>query len=90
MIARAVEAYKSETGVREVKGVELRLYVERSPSQSQSAAYLDDTRDLLTQLRLSGMETLDLERTSLRILELIAPGNLPARELEAAALSPGP
>ncbi len=90
MIARAVEAYKSETGVREVKGVELRLYVERSPSQSQSAAYLNATHDLLTQLSRAGMETLDLERASLRILEQISPGNLPARELEAAALSPSP
>ena len=42
-----------------------------------------------TQLRLSGMGTLDLERASLRILEQISPRNLPARELEAAALGPG-
>ena len=89
LIARAVEAYRSQTGVRDVKGAELRRYVVRSASQTQTAAYLDDTRNLLTQLRLSRMETPDLERASLWILEQISPANLPPRELEAAALSPG-
>ena len=89
LIARAVDTYKSETGVREVKGTELRRHVERSAAQSQTSAYLNDVRNLLTQLRLSGMERLDLERASLRVLQQVSPGNLPARELEAAALSPG-
>ena len=89
MIARSVEAYKSETGAREIKGTGLRRYVERSSAQLQTAAYLNDIRDLLTQLRRSGMETRDLARTSLRILEQISPGNLSARQLEAAALSTG-
>ena len=89
VIARAVDIYMSETGVREVKGTELRRHVERSAKQSQTSAYLNDVRNLLTQLRLSGMGTLDLERASLRILEQISPRNLPARELEAAALGPG-
>ena len=90
VIARTVEAYRSETGMREVKGTELRRYVERSTAESQTASHLNDTRDLLSELRLSGMEPLELARASLRILKQISPANLPARELEAAALGPSP
>ena len=64
MIIRAIEAFRSETGVGEVKGAELRRYVEQSATQPQAAAYLNDTRELLTQLRQSGMNALDLERVS--------------------------
>ncbi len=91
VIARAVESYRAEEGVREVKGSDLRRYIEGSSSHAHAASLLNSIGELLKELRASGMTREGLLRATMRVLEELSPENLSAVELGRAAeeTSPG-
>ena len=85
LMARAVRSYRSETGVQEVRGSDLRRYVEQSSAHARALAYLNDIGELLMSLRNSGMARSDLLATEMRVLEQMSPEDLSALELRIAA-----
>ena len=85
VLARAVESYRGEEGVREVKGSDLRRYVEESSSHAHAASLMNSIGELLKELRASGMTPEGLFRATMRVLEELSPENLSAVELGRAA-----
>ena len=85
VIARAVESYRAEEGVREVKGSDLRRYIEGSSSHAHAASLLNSIGELLKELRASGMTREGLLRATMRVLEELSSENLSAVELGRAA-----